>query len=499
MGNYLIFIGGSGARAYKAFLHCCAAGLIQEDVSVLLMDADKTNGAVSESIDVYKFYQKHHEWMTQAEVQDRCIFKSEVKMYGDGVVSPMRQGVSYLDQVAEENPDRKRVLKWFYKKEEREQPLDNGFYARPNIGCVFFQNFQKQEYRSLISEINAELDREDSVNIQLIGSVFGGTGAAGIPSVLRNLYKDIAQHIGNEGNFRCSGVLITPYFKVTESKVKKDGLIIDSRDFELNTIEALKYYRFYQSADINQRGHFHSLYLVGQKQPEVVNKEYADGGSAQKNNPHIVELYAALAIGDFLKNPKENGIKEAIIDKEEIIKWSELPDETDKLANMARAEVIYENDIFSYINEHKVGKRKTFDVAQWYKAYQFQEGANRVGAAEMYGYAVCFLKWIYWLQNVILEDGTERRKQSVHLFGKILKQVKNQIDDETGDEKDKRQKRTEIRERFNDIVDTCSNIEFVIEKATAILTVLGRTPGKTAAVCSCGGLLLKLFQLTRKK
>ena len=35
--KYIFFIGGSGARAYKAFLHACAAGIIHEDkVEVIL-------------------------------------------------------------------------------------------------------------------------------------------------------------------------------------------------------------------------------------------------------------------------------------------------------------------------------------------------------------------------------------------------------------------------------------------------------------------------------
>ena len=29
--NYVFFIGGSGARVYTAFLHACAAGVIQAD------------------------------------------------------------------------------------------------------------------------------------------------------------------------------------------------------------------------------------------------------------------------------------------------------------------------------------------------------------------------------------------------------------------------------------------------------------------------------------
>lgn len=41
MKNYVLFIGGTGARVYRSFLHLCAAGVVQSGtITTLLLDAD---------------------------------------------------------------------------------------------------------------------------------------------------------------------------------------------------------------------------------------------------------------------------------------------------------------------------------------------------------------------------------------------------------------------------------------------------------------------------
>ena len=58
MKNYVLFIGGTGARIYRSFLHICAAGVMrEEEIQVLLLDADSKNKAVEDCQELYRLYQ----------------------------------------------------------------------------------------------------------------------------------------------------------------------------------------------------------------------------------------------------------------------------------------------------------------------------------------------------------------------------------------------------------------------------------------------------------
>lgn len=62
MSNYIFFIGGSGARAYTAFIHSAASGILNtENVNTLIIDADISNKANEKSINLYRKYQEIYE------------------------------------------------------------------------------------------------------------------------------------------------------------------------------------------------------------------------------------------------------------------------------------------------------------------------------------------------------------------------------------------------------------------------------------------------------
>ena len=52
--NFVLGIGGTGARCVEAFLQLCAAGLGPESVSVGLIDQDEANGNVSRTLALAK-------------------------------------------------------------------------------------------------------------------------------------------------------------------------------------------------------------------------------------------------------------------------------------------------------------------------------------------------------------------------------------------------------------------------------------------------------------
>ena len=60
--------------------------------------------------------------------------------------------------------------------------MDIGFVGNPNIGSVVLNQFKdSEEFKEVASNFNAD-DR-----IFIISSIFGGTGAAGFPTILKNI------------------------------------------------------------------------------------------------------------------------------------------------------------------------------------------------------------------------------------------------------------------------------------------------------------------------
>jgi hypothetical protein len=58
MKNYVIAAGGSGVRALEAMLQVCAAGLGPEEIKVLVIDPDASNGNYTRTNGLFANYQK---------------------------------------------------------------------------------------------------------------------------------------------------------------------------------------------------------------------------------------------------------------------------------------------------------------------------------------------------------------------------------------------------------------------------------------------------------
>lgn len=501
MGKYIFFIGGSGARAYKAFLHCCAAGVIrQESVDVLLLDADQKNKANLDCNELYKIYDHQRNILSNQNVNE---FKCKINMNTEGAVSPVNHDISYLTQVTGQDSTELRVMSWLYTEKERTQKLEKGFYAHPNIGCVFFQDIQNKSFLNCLRKLKSELnsDSTEAVDVALVGSVFGGTGASGIPCILKSIYDYLRKEVSEKkfGKMHLGGVLITPYFKIPDKIDNDDDILINDQDFYFNTVDSLKYYRFFIQEGMDKtQEHFNSIYVVGQNELDVVNSTYVDGGENQENKPHIVELYAALALKQFFENPKKEGIWGCI--NTDDFKWDTFVKELYSLAGMIRAQVVFANAIYPYVIQKKISeKNRNIMVPQWYKIYQLKKSENQEIIEGINNYSTLLLSWAYGIQSVIEADGTFGHSNKIHLCGDVIQDIGKQVAIEKDNEKNNKEKDyKKILMQFNHVIDTTSNIEYAFEKVILILSLLGVVP-KSVAAGGCAALLVRLFDLVKKQ
>jgi hypothetical protein len=143
----------------------------------------------------------------------------------------------------------------------------------------------------------------------VVSSIFGGTGAAGYPIIVKNI-RNAANNaqINNRGDLRdarIGALTVLPYFNVQQD----DNSPISRGDFISKTKSALFYYHD-NLTGLRQNGvdlplsKINACYYLGDQVPS--NPYFNDpGGNGQRNDAHLVEFVGALSVLDFLAIPDE--------------------------------------------------------------------------------------------------------------------------------------------------------------------------------------------------
>ena len=209
--------------------------------------------------------------------------------------------------------------------------------------------------------------------------MFGGTGAAGIPMILRIIQDECRRQVSSAEKMRrlhFAGILVTPYFRFKDPSGATGNLHIHHDAFFGNTRSALEYY------DWNYKEKFERIYLVGQDILQFVsqNGEYLDGGKAQRNKPHIVELIAAMGVRHFLLDAADfqgqMNIYEMILkseghDSNPIFGWNTLEPELSAVGDMLRAQALMRMVIAPRVFGHLAEKWP------WYKTFNMDRMENQ--------------------------------------------------------------------------------------------------------------------------
>ena len=296
---FLFAIGGTGARVVKALTCLLAAGAkvpgIDTVVPIVMdphtgnLDLRRAQEMLSRYRDIRReagsptsgFFGTEIHSLSQeqpaAGIPDSFLFQ----LQGAGQTK-FRDYLGYgtLD------PANQALASMLFSDQTLERDLDIGFVGHPNMGSVVLNQFEESpEFRAFTDSFQAQ----DAAFI--VSSIFGGTGAAGFPIILKN--------IRNSANFtlrqaKVGAVSIQPYFDVSQPT---DGgaSAIKSTTFISKTKAALAYYE--QALTSANLPRLNALYYVGD---EVRNPFPTDPGQGGQQNPaHVVELVAALSVLDF--------------------------------------------------------------------------------------------------------------------------------------------------------------------------------------------------------
>ena len=349
MGYYAIGIGGTGAKCLEALIHLAAAGMMpdkKEELSVLFVDPDKANGCLERAVKVLECYKT---FSNNPQLAQPCLLRTPIHSVNTPIFSPFDNGddgkpqldkfLNYAGLKLGANSAAADLFEVLYSKKERETELHEGFRGHPSIGAAVMAQTVlggDEPWKTF----QAKVAKDPNAKIFLTGSIFGGTGASGFPTIAQ-LIKNALK--GKPITAQLGGALVLPYFTIIDTD-QKDQLKAKAEHFLMNTQAALKYYRQWNKGLV-----YNAIYLIGDdSQVEVQN--FSLGGKTQQNAQHFVELYAALAAIHFFGN---DGAADGAAQYFRLnrannpLKWADLPDGNDgveiqsKLRNLYHFSVAY--------------------------------------------------------------------------------------------------------------------------------------------------------------
>lgn len=419
MNVFAIGIGGTGAKCVEALVHLHAAGLITDQagkatrLGTFLVEPDQQSTLLARTEIAVDRYSKLREQLGSAT---EGFAASEIDHYGTwSPLAGSTPGIS-LDQVFSKPVIRNQasglaaLFDCLYPPEEQKAELDVGFRGRPPIGSAVMSRITLEKaakagaWKKLLGDIQTAAGSGDPPIIHLFGSVFGGTGASGVPTLGGMLKTWLQQQ--SLSRVRVHASLLLPYFDFDGQGDQGTGIHAEARNFQLNTDAALQYLAN------NGRSCFDQVYLVGSD--IKARYDFSIGGRSQDNDAHFIELLAALGVRHGCGSTSANDYAYVLSrGKEDQITWEDIPDNGvvgTALAKAARFAVAWQRNYSLEIAAAQNTSVKIFALgAPWIRKYfslteestSRSEGRPSIRSQEelalkqaIDGYAATLLQWL---------------------------------------------------------------------------------------------------------
>ncbi|MDE7386941.1 MAG: hypothetical protein K2N28_07355 [Muribaculaceae bacterium] len=314
MNNLYIFaIGGSGERVMRSLIMLLAAGVKigANNVVPIFVDNDAKSMALTRCLKLISYYNAVSEnagkngigtLVQKLEPEKRPSFFSTkiadpilLDIAGDQIgnlKSIIGLGLRTEDPVEKDILEERDLL---FSEDDLNMKLTVGFVGNPNIGSVVLNTLSFNDTR-----FNDILNAGQGDGVMVVGSLFGGTGAAGFPLIVNTFMRS------DKSRPTIGGVAVLPYFEFGEKDEYDENIIdtskwdVKSDTFSAKTRAALMYYDDYMK-------NMDYLYYVGDNYRSLF--PHFVGGPKQDNPAHLVELLSAISIIDFSKRGNQTDIE----------------------------------------------------------------------------------------------------------------------------------------------------------------------------------------------
>lgn len=326
--NIVIGVGGTGAKVVEAVLHSAAMGLGPKNLTVGFVDQDQSNGNVSRARETLESYRKSRTtWRKPGSahyVGGGSFLRANIEKLGEGLWTPHPGARASIAQILGFLGEDSAAFDLLFARGplEQEMRLDEGYRGRAHIGSAAITSAVAEgaQFWKDLGEIIRAAKGGDRVRILLVGSAFGGTGAAGFPTLSR-LIRRIIEDASIDRNIHVGGILMLPYFRFS-SPEDDAANVARTEDLLPQTRGALRYY----SSLFEREKVFDELFLVGWN--PSFDLGYHEPGTGEQRNPALLpEFIAALGAGRFLADEYEPTGQTLVSARrdENAVGWSDLP------------------------------------------------------------------------------------------------------------------------------------------------------------------------------
>jgi hypothetical protein len=339
---FAIGVGGTGAKCLEALTNLHACGLLVDDnntpvrLGTFLVEPDQESTLLNRAETAIERYRKMRSLLAK---HTDSFALGDLRHYGNWSPLSNSFGAIRLDQVFAKALLRTQaeglgsLFDCLFPPEEQVADLGVGFRGRPPIGAAVMSRInlvteaQTGQWQQMLGDIRTAAGSEKATFIHLFGSVFGGTGASGVPTLGQMLKNWLLEE--KLRSVRVHASLLLPYFDFEGQAEQDTGVHAEARNFQLNTDAALQH--------LCARGEscFDHIYIIGSD--IKARYGFSIGGRSQENAAHLVELFAALGVKHSLSSKSLKGYAYLLSrQKENLISWNDIPDSDFVGAGLAR-------------------------------------------------------------------------------------------------------------------------------------------------------------------
>ena len=286
MRLFIFGIGGTGSRVLKSLIMLSAAGVKPLDkdgkplhdfeIVPVIIDPHKSNEDLKRTERLLadyrlirrKLYGDATEatgfFATKISLLSELMCDSSIQLADTPVCnlaaveqSKFREFISYNTM----NEPNQALTSLLFADYQLENKMRIGFVGSPNIGSVALNQIKDSDEFKAFANVFNQGDR-----IFFVSSIFGGTGAAGFPILVKNIRHAEKLDVSNKDILRrapIGALTVLPYFNIEHNEDSR----INKADFVVKTQSALHYYN--KTLTNDSRYAINALFYVGD---QVISK-----------------------------------------------------------------------------------------------------------------------------------------------------------------------------------------------------------------------------------